>query len=57
MAAAPPLAAHRGETLKVEGLPNPDDPDREHHELGVLLPGPHATLAGPTLAPWLAAAS
>ncbi len=31
----------------------PDDPDDVLGENGGLLPGPHATLAGPTFAEWL----
>jgi len=29
-------------------MSDPDDPDRELHLNGTLLPGPDATLAGPT---------
>ena len=32
---------------------NPADPDSALYESGALLPGPHATLAGPTFAEWL----
>ena len=35
---------------------NPADPDPELYEQGALLPGPHATLAGPTFEEWLAGA-
>ena len=47
------LAARRGDPVKVEGVSNPDDPDAEANENGVLLPSPHATLAGPTFEEWL----
>jgi uncharacterized protein YbjT (DUF2867 family) len=47
------LAARRGEPVRIEGAVNPADPDRDLYELGALLPGPHATLAGPTFAQWL----
>ena len=42
------LVARRGDAVRVEGLSDPTDPDREVYESGALLPGPHATLAGPT---------
>ena len=35
----------------------PADPDDALNSSGGLLPGPHATLAGPTFAEWLDAAS
>ena len=47
------LAARRGSPLRVEEVVNADDPDRDLYEQGALLPGPHATLAGPTFAEWL----
>jgi uncharacterized protein YbjT (DUF2867 family) len=47
------LAARRGEPDKIEGVSDPDDPDRELYETGALLPGPDATLAGPTFEDWL----
>jgi uncharacterized protein YbjT (DUF2867 family) len=47
------LAARRGDGLKVEGVSDSDDPDRELYESGALLPGPHATLAGPAFEEWL----
>ena len=50
------VAARRGEQLRIESVNNPDDP--EHlEETGALLPGPHATLAGPTFAEWLDSAT
>jgi hypothetical protein len=42
------LVARRGQTLRIEGVSNPADPDRDLYENGGLLPNPHATLAGPT---------
>jgi uncharacterized protein YbjT (DUF2867 family) len=47
------LVAKRGEDLKVVEVSDPNNPDRELHESGALLPGPHARLAGPTFAEWL----
>src|SRR6266540_3384269 len=38
---------------KVEGVSDPADPDRDVYETGALLPGPDATLAGPTFEAWL----
>jgi hypothetical protein len=51
------LAAGRGDRLRIEGVSDPDDPDRDLFEKGGLLPGRHATLAGPTFAAWLASTS
>jgi uncharacterized protein YbjT (DUF2867 family) len=47
------LAAHRGDPVRIEGVTDPADPDGELYENGALLPGPHATLAGPTFEEWL----
>jgi uncharacterized protein YbjT (DUF2867 family) len=49
------LAARRGDPVRIEGQAgfDPADPDREAYEQGALLPGPHATLAGPTYEEWL----
>ena len=49
------VAAERGEQVKIEAVSNPADPDDALNSDGGLLPGPHATLAGPTFAEWLAA--
>ncbi len=49
------VAAARGEQVKIEAVSNPADPDDALNSNGGLLPGPHATLAGPTFAEWLAA--
>jgi uncharacterized protein YbjT (DUF2867 family) len=40
-----------GDRLRIEAVPNPTD--AEAYENGGLLPGPDATLAGPTFAEWL----
>jgi hypothetical protein len=44
------LVARRGDPVRIEGVSgfHPADPDRELQESGALLPGPDATLAGPT---------
>jgi uncharacterized protein YbjT (DUF2867 family) len=47
------VAARRGDPVRIEGVINPADPDRDLYEHGALLPGPHATLAGPTFEEWL----
>ena len=45
------LVARRGGALRVEAVSDPID--GEANESGVLLPGPDATLAGPTFEQWL----
>jgi hypothetical protein len=47
------LAARRCDAARIEESRNPDDPDADPTADGALLPGPHATLAGPTFAQWL----
>jgi uncharacterized protein YbjT (DUF2867 family) len=47
------FAARRGMAVRIEGVSNPVDPDRDLYENGALLPSPHATLAGPTFEEWL----
>jgi uncharacterized protein YbjT (DUF2867 family) len=47
------LVARRGDRLRIEEVSDPADPDRDVFEQGGLLPGPHATLAGPTFEQWL----
>jgi uncharacterized protein YbjT (DUF2867 family) len=47
------LAARRGDSVRIEGVTNPADPDSDLYEHGALLPGPRATLAGPTFEEWL----
>jgi uncharacterized protein YbjT (DUF2867 family) len=51
--AAALLAARRGDVVKVEAVSNPADPDDALNPSGALLPGPDATLAGPTFEEWL----
>ncbi len=53
--AAARLVAWRGDALRIEATSNPADPDRALYESGALLPGPNATLAGPTFGEWLEA--
>lgn len=47
------LAARRGDPVRIEAVSDPADPDSALYETGALLPGPHATLAGPTFEEWL----
>jgi uncharacterized protein YbjT (DUF2867 family) len=47
------LVARRGDDVDVVEVSDPANPDRELQESGALLPGPHATLAGPTFEAWL----
>jgi uncharacterized protein YbjT (DUF2867 family) len=47
------FAVRRGDPVRIEGVSDPDDPDRDLYESGALLPGPAATLAGPTFDEWL----
>jgi uncharacterized protein YbjT (DUF2867 family) len=49
------FAAHRGDPVQVEEVTDPADPDRVMEATGGLLPGPHATIAGPTFTEWLEA--
>ncbi len=49
------LVAQRGTLLRVEAVRDPVD--AEANESGVLLPGPHARLGGPTFEEWLASAN
>jgi hypothetical protein len=51
------LVARRGEAVRIEGMSDPADPDRDVLEKGGLLPGSDATLAGPTFEEWLASTS
>ncbi|MCO5994222.1 SDR family oxidoreductase [Actinoallomurus rhizosphaericola] len=50
------LAARRGDPVRVEGVENPADPDRELVKAGALLPGPAATLAPESFEDWLSTA-
>src|SRR3712207_892283 len=47
------LVARRGESVRVEAVSDPDDPEQALYAAGALLPGPHAVLAGPTFEQWL----
>jgi uncharacterized protein YbjT (DUF2867 family) len=47
------LVARHNDPVKIEGVSDPADPDRDVFENGGLLPGSHATLAGPTFEEWL----
>jgi uncharacterized protein YbjT (DUF2867 family) len=47
------LATRRGDPVRIEGVSDPADPDRDLYESGALLPGPNAVLAGPTFEEWL----
>ena len=49
------LAARRGLNLRIEEQRDPSDPDSERYANGAALPGPGATLAGPTFEEWLEA--
>jgi uncharacterized protein YbjT (DUF2867 family) len=51
------VAARAGNPMRVEERSDPVDPDRELFENGALLPGPNATLGGPTFEEWLGPAS
>jgi hypothetical protein len=42
------LVKRRGDPVRIEAVSDPDDPDSKLYQTGALLPGPHATLAGPT---------
>jgi hypothetical protein len=47
------LADHRHEPVKIEAVDDATNPDNDRIATGALLPGPHATLAGPTFEEWL----
>jgi uncharacterized protein YbjT (DUF2867 family) len=51
--AAKRLVAKRGDQIQIEGVSNPDDPDRVLYETDGLLPARNAILAGPTFDEWL----
>jgi uncharacterized protein YbjT (DUF2867 family) len=46
-------ASRHADPVEIAEVSNPDDPDGHLYENGALLPGPHATLAGPTFEEWL----
>ena len=52
--AAALLAARRGSPARIEAVSDPSDPNAALSANGALLPGPDATLAGPTFEEWLA---
>jgi uncharacterized protein YbjT (DUF2867 family) len=47
------LAARRGDAARIEETNDPADPAQVVYASGALLPGPGATLAGPTFEAWL----
>jgi uncharacterized protein YbjT (DUF2867 family) len=47
------LVARRGDSVRVEAVSDPDDPEQALYASGALLPGPDAVLAGPTFEQWL----
>jgi uncharacterized protein YbjT (DUF2867 family) len=51
--AAELLTARRGDPVRIEGVPVPAELYGDLDESGALLPGPGATLAGPTFEEWL----
>lgn len=51
------FTAKRGDPVRIEGMSNPADPDRDLYESGAMLPGPQAIRAGPTFEAWLASTS
>ena len=53
--AAELLTSRRGDPVRIEAVPVPAEFYGDLNESGALLPGPGATLAGPTFEEWLAA--
>jgi uncharacterized protein YbjT (DUF2867 family) len=51
------LAARRGDSVRIEEVSDPDDPEQALYASGALLPGPDAVLAGPTFEQWVAQSS
>ena len=51
------VAARRGDSARIEGVSDPDDPEQALYASGALLPGPDAVLAGPTFEQWVAKSS
>jgi uncharacterized protein YbjT (DUF2867 family) len=47
------VAARRGDSVRIEGVSDLDDPEQALYASGALLPGPDAVLAGPTFEQWL----
>jgi uncharacterized protein YbjT (DUF2867 family) len=51
------LAARRGDSVRIEEVSDPEDPEQALYASGALLPGPDAVLAGPTFEQWVAQSS
>ena len=51
------LVAHRVVPVRIEAVSDPSKAELTLLETGALLPGPDATLAGPTFEEWLYAAA
>jgi hypothetical protein len=47
------VAARRSEQIRIEGVSDATDPDRDLYESGAHLPGSDAVLTGPTFEEWL----
>ena len=47
------LAVRRDDSVRIEAVSDPDDPEQALYASGALLPGPDAVLAGPTFEQWL----
>jgi uncharacterized protein YbjT (DUF2867 family) len=47
------VAARRGDSVRIETVSDPEDPEQALYASGALLPGPDAVLAGPTFEQWL----
>jgi len=47
------VAARRGDSVRIEAVSDPADPEQALYASGALLPGPGAVLAGPTFEQWL----
>jgi uncharacterized protein YbjT (DUF2867 family) len=47
------VTARRGDSVRIEAVNDPDDPEQALYASGALLPGPDAVLAGPTFEQWL----
>jgi uncharacterized protein YbjT (DUF2867 family) len=47
------VAARREDSVRIEAVSDPDDPEQAIWASGALLPGPDAVLAGPTFEQWL----
>jgi uncharacterized protein YbjT (DUF2867 family) len=47
------VATRRGDSVRIEAVSDPNDPEQAVWASGALLPGPDAVLAGPTFDQWL----